>query len=166
MADEQGNVSLIAKLNALFQGINSEATTRAEAVGALSSSKLDAEFDGSAFYFTDSEGYIICKIDADGVHAPNIGESTAVDKYKVACMVLGESYYPSAKPTRDSKGFVTNMNVMFETGVSGTIAFTYDITETRKKGNISSISVTYGTDSYTITITRDNSGNINTVSVE
>lgn len=145
LADEQGNVSLKEKLS------------------ALDDSKLDAEVDGSAFYFTDSDGYIICKIDTDGVHAPNIKESTSAN---VACMVISENYYPTAKPTRDSKGFVTSMNVMFETGVSGTISFNYDNTETRNKGNISSISVTYGANSYTITIIRDNSGNVNTISIE
>lgn len=106
-----------------------------------------------ALTITDSNGYIIAKIDANGVHS-------AKDKRAVACMVLSESYYPTAAPTRDNDGNVTHAQVMFETGVAGSISITYT------NGNSSNVAVVYGNYNYTITINRDANGNVETVNVQ
>ena len=150
--------------------------------------KVDGRQDSKVFYITDTNGYIICKIDATGVHSINIDEEpnkidndsisiedsngyiiakidkdgihSAKDKYAVACMVLGESYYPTAAPTRDSDGNVTYVQVIFETGVEGSISITYT------NGNSSSVAVVYGDYNYTISINRDTNGNVKTVNVQ
>ena len=135
---------------------------------------------------TDNNGYIIFKIDANGVHAPNLSEGgevnsnnitiqdkngyiiaridkdgihSAKDKHAIACMVLSESYYPTAVPTRNSDGNVTYAKVMFETGVAGSLSITYT------NGNSSSVAVVYGNYNYIITINRDSEGNVSTVSI-
>lgn len=135
---------------------------------------------------TDNDGYIIFKIDANGIHAPNLSEGgevnsnnitiqdkngyiiaridkngihSAKDKHAIACMVLSESYYPTAAPTRNSDGNVTYAKVMFETGVAGSLSITYT------NGNSSSVAVVYGNYNYIITINRDSEGNVSTVSI-
>ena len=204
LTDEHGNVSLIAKLTSILTAISEKQDTltfdntpTAESNNPVKSggikTSLDAKFDkeisDNSLIITDSNGYIICKIDADGVHAPNIqdnggnivlnndslvvtdpngyivfkvdnnGIHSVVDKHAVACMVLSENYYPTQTPTRDGNGNVTHAVVTFYTGVSGTIDITYT------NGNASSASVVYGSYTYTITINRDYNGNVTTVSV-
>ena len=153
----------------------------------VESTKLDVVLNDNTFYLTDTNGYIICKIDAAGVHSVNIDEEPnkidsdsisiedsngyiiaridkdgihcAKNKHAVACMVLSESYYPIATPTRDSDGNITYVEVMFETGIAGSLTITYT------NGNPSSVAVVYGNYNYTITINRDTDGNVETVSV-
>ena len=150
--------------------------------------KLNFSISDDTFYFTDNNGYIIAKIDKDGIHSVNIDEHpntindtkleitdsngyiiakidkdgihSAKDKHAVACMVLSESYYPTAAPTRDSDGNITYVEVMFETGIAGSISITYT------NGNSSSVAVVYGNYNYTITINRDTDGNVETVNVQ
>lgn len=112
----------------------------------------DNVIDDKVLRFTDADGYIVVKIDKNGVHSVK-------DKDAVACMVLSESYYPTAAPTRDGSGNITNASVMFETGVSGTLDITYT------NGYSTEIEVAYGNNNYDITITRDANNRVETVSV-
>ena len=156
-------------------------------ISQLGQKKLDKNIASDALYITDLNGYIIFKIDKDGIHAPNLSENgevnsdnitiqdkngyivvridkdgihSAKDKHAVACMVLSESYYPIAAPTRDSDGNITYVEVMFETGIEGSLSITYI------DGNSSSVAVVYGNYNYTITINRDGDGNVETVNVQ
>jgi len=114
--------------------------------------KLDKEIEDDAIVIVDGNGYIIARIDASGIHS-------AQDKHAVACMVLGEYYYPTAAPTRDSAGNVTHAVVMFGTGVAGSLDITYT------NNNATQVVAHYGNYTYTITIARDSSGNVVSVSV-
>ena len=153
----------------------------------IENTKLNDIITDNKFYFTDNNGYIICQIDANGVHSVNIddypeiiaddsltimdshgyvvvkidanGVHSVKDKHAVACMVLSEAYYPITPPMMDSNGNVTYVKVMFETGVVGSISVTYI------NGNSSSVAVIYGKYNYTIIINRDAEGNVETVSV-
>lgn len=126
-------------------------TTPAELASGLAG-KLPIENNADELVVTDENGYIIFKIDADGIHSVQ-------SKHSVACMVLSEAYYPTEAPTRDANGKVTHAAVMFATGVAGTIDITYI------NANASSVAVVYGGKNYTITINRDANGNVTSVSV-
>lgn len=153
----------------------------------INESEEGNQINDNKIIITDADGYIIAKIDANGVHSVNIDENSNVisddkivitdnngyivaridssglhsvqDKHSVACMVIGENYYPTATPTKDSNGNVTHVAVMFSTGVAGEIDITY------ANGLSSSVAVLYGNITYTITINRDSEGNVTTVSV-
>ena len=142
-------VSLVGELVSLINLIEAE---KSRAI-AEEEKKLNKVIDDDRILITDANGYIIVKVDKDGIHS-------AQDKHAVACMVLGENYYPTAAPTRNSDGNVTHVDVMFATGVEGEIDITYT------NGVSTSIDVTYGNYIYTITINRDSEGNVTTVSVE
>lgn len=178
----------------IFEAVNAEKVLRKyadaaeeERAKAVEATKLNAVLADDAFYFTDSNNYIIAKIDATGVHSVNIDETpnvingdnllitdsngyiiarvdsngvhSAQSKHSVACMVLSENYYPITAPIRDNDGNVTHVEVMFATGVTGEINITYT------QGLSSSVEVIYGDYTYTITINRDSDGNVTTVSV-
>lgn len=120
---------------------------------SLGTDKLDHTLEDDKLIITDSDGYTIVRIDSSGIHS-------AQDKHSVACMVLGEYYYPTTTPTRDGDGNVTHAEVMFGTGVEGEIDVTYT-------GGVSTrVDVTYGAYSYVITIDRDSFRNVNHVTIE
>ena len=120
--------------------------------GVHAPNMFEGKFDDDKLLIMDNDGYIIARVDRDGVHS-------AKDKHAVACMVMSESYYPTATPTRNYDGNVTYVKVMFETGVAGSLSITYT------NGNSSSVAVVYGNYNYTIAINRDADGNVETVSV-
>lgn len=132
--------------------INGELVSVKSLLASIEEKKLDRVIDDNSLVITDENGYIIARIDASGIHS-------AQDKDAVACMVLGESYYPTSTPTRDSSGNITHANVMFGTGVAGSLDITY------VNNNASQIVVHYGNYTYTIIINRDENGNVSTVSV-
>ena len=182
VANALGNISI-----QISDAVNAEKLLREQEDATIEATKLDVALSDKAFYFTDANGYIIAKIDANGVHSVNIDETpnvindnniqitdangyiiakidangvhSAQSKHSVACMVLSGNYYPTAAPTRDNQGNVTNAEVMFATGVEGAIDIIYT------NGLSSNVDVTYGSYTYTITITRDSEGNVTTVSV-
>ena len=153
------------------------------------SKKLDSKIENDTFLITDSKGFIIAKIDNDGIHSVNIDESpniiesdtflitdakgfiavkidnngvhTAMTEGKdaIACMVIGENYYPNNAPVRDTNGRITNADVTFSTGVKGNITITYDGDYAK------TIKVKYNKENYNINIDRDNKGNINKVNI-
>jgi hypothetical protein len=181
-------ISVSSALSNVVAQISEAVNAEEERAKAVEATKLNAILTDSAFYFTDSNGYVIAKIDANGVHSVNIDETpniinnnrllitdndgyiickidkdgvhSAQSKHSVACMVLSESYYPTSAPTRDSDGNVIHAEVMFETGIAGSISITYT------NGNSSSVAVVYGDYNYKITINRDANGNVETVNVQ
>ena len=144
-----GELVSVKSLLSMLSGSIATEKTRAETEEAK---KLDHTLADDSLEIMDANGYIIAKIDASGVHS-------AKDKHAVACMVLGEYYYPTAAPTRDSSGNVTHAVVMFGTGVAGTLDITYT------NGNASQVVAKYGNYTYTISISRDSQGNVTSVSV-
>lgn len=153
IADSNGNI--IAKIDAcgisspdVLVGVDGNLVS----VKTLIAKKIDQELADDSLEIMDSNGYVIFKIDASGVHS-------AKDKHAVACMVLGEYYYPTATPTRDTNGNITHVAVMFGTGIAGTLDITYT------DGNASQVVVEYGDYTYTISISRDAQGNVETVTV-
>lgn len=143
--------------------------------------------DGEALYITDANGYIIAKVDSSGVHSVNIDETpniidgselvitdpnnyiiarinrngvqSAQTKEAIACMVLADNYYPTATPTRDGYGNVTHADVNFGTGVAGSLDVTYS------NGLAAIVVINYGPYEYTMTIARDNAGNVQQVNI-
>ena len=112
----------------------------------------EEDSEDNKIQITDPNGYIIARIDSNGIHS-------AQSKHSVAWMVLGENYYPIAASTRDNDGNIIHAEVMFATGVAGEIDITYT------NGASTSVDVTYGNYIYTITINRDSDGNVTTVSI-
>lgn len=118
----------------------------------INESEEGNQINDNKIIITDSNGYIVARVDSSGIHSVK-------DKHAVACMVLGENYYPIATPTRDSEGNILHAEVMFATGVAGEINISY------ADGLSSLVAINYGTCTYTITINRDSEGNVSTVSV-
>lgn len=141
-------VSVKSLLSTLSESIATE-QARAE---TEESKKLDHTLSDKEFIITDAEGNIIVKVDKDGIHS-------AMSKHAVACMVLGEYYYPTSAPTRDSSGNVTHAEVMFGTGVAGSVDITYSGL------NAVQVLAHYGNYTYTVTIQRDENGDVEIVSV-
>ena len=144
--------SLLATLNEGVSTLNEGLATEKLRAETEEAKKLDKVIDDDALVIMDENGYIIARIDASGIHS-------AQDKHAVACMVLGESYYPTSAPTRDSSGNITHANVMFGTGVAGSLDITY------VNNNASQVVAHYGNYTYTISITRDADGNVQVVTV-
>lgn len=141
-------VSVKSLLSTLFGDVATE-QARAEAEEAK---KLDHTLADNKFIITDADGNIIVKVDKDGIHS-------AMSKHAVACMVFGEYYYPTSAPTRDENGNVTHAEVMFGTGVAGSVDITYSGV------NAVQVLAHYGDYTYTVTIQRDENGNVEVVSV-
>lgn len=123
-------------------------------VKAYADGKLPIQNDDDTLYVTDLNGYIIAKIDANGVHSVNNEGNDSI-----AAMVISENLYPYEAVTRDEGGNVTFAKVVFATGVRGTISVTYT-------NNLSNhVTAVYGSKTVNIDITRDSDGLVSYVSV-
>lgn len=111
--------------------------------------KLNKVIDDDKFIITDKNGYIVARIDKNGVKS--VAENT---NNAIVCMVLSENYYPTEAPTRDEDGNVTFAKVIFGTGESGTITISYI------NKNASSMSIVYGNKTVLASIDRDENGNV------
>lgn len=141
-------VSVKSLLSSLSGNIEQE-QTRAETEEAK---KLDRTLADSKLLVTDADGNIVFKIDSNGAHSVK-------DKHAVACMVLGEYYYPTTTPTRDLNGNITHAAIMYGTGVEGSLDITYS------GGNATQVIAGYGNYTYIIGIQRDAVGNVEKVTV-
>ena len=144
--------SLLSTLSGDISTVAGSVVTEKNRAETEEAKKLDHTLADNKFIITDSDGNIIFKVDATGAHS-------AQDKHAVACMVLGEYYYPTATPTRDGNGNITHAAIMYGTGVEGTVDITYS------GGNATQVIAGYGNYSYTISIQRDASGNVELVTV-
>lgn len=111
--------------------------------------KLNKVIDDDKFIITDKNGYIVARIDKNGVKS--VAENT---NNAIVCMVLSENYYPTEAPTRDEDGNVTFAKVIYGTGESGTITISYI------NKNASSMSIVYGNKTVLASIDRDENGNV------
>ena len=77
-----------------------------------------------------------------------------LDKRIVIDAILSEAF-TVVSLTRDSDGNVISGNIKYSDGIAGTIAITRNA-----DGNATSMVATHGTDSYTLSITRDANGDV------
>lgn len=82
-----------------------------------------------------------------------------LDKRIVIDAILSEAFTVDSL-TRDSDGNVISGNIKYSDGIAGTIAITRNA-----DGNATSMVATHGTDSYTLSITRDTNGNVTKTSI-
>lgn len=178
------NTTLDDKASTASAATKTELKDEIERATTSENQKLSRTIDDDAFVVTDTKGFIIAKIDKDGIHAPNIDDSPSIvqsDEFlftdangyivakvnkdgitsvadatddRIVCMVLAEAYYPIEAPTRDSNGNVKFSKVKFATGQVGSISISYT------NGNSSSFSVLYNKKTISATINRDGNGNV------
>ena len=84
----------------------------------------------------------------------------ALDKRIVIDAILSEAFTVDSL-TRDSDGNVISGNIKYSDGIAGTIAITRNA-----DGNATSMVATHGTDSYTLSITRNANGDVIKTSIE
>lgn len=129
--------------------INTETARAESAEQNLRDSKLDKEIQSDSIVITDARGYIIAKIDKDGVHSIN----NKLNANKVAAMVLGEMYIPTAV-IYGSDMNVDQVSVIFYSGENGEITFT------REEDMIVKAEVLINGTTYNVIINRDEQNNI------